>query len=151
MTATTRMKSVAILGLLTCVGMFFPQTTFAAGKCKVKTLDDSYAFTSDGYIAFGLAPPLQVGSFFPVAVVGTLKFQADGKVNRSVSINAGGLVGPVVDQGTYVLNDDCTFTVNHGNGEVWNLVPSHGDERLDVFIVSVPGATGVGRGVLNKQ
>jgi hypothetical protein len=29
----------------------------------------------------------------------------------------------VVDSGTYTRNSDCTFTVNHGNGEIWTVIP----------------------------
>ena len=58
---------------------------------------------------------------------------------------------PVIDSGTYVLNSDCTFTVTHGNGEVWTITPVKHGEELKLTITSLPGAVGVGAGTMIRE
>jgi uncharacterized protein (DUF2126 family) len=127
------------------------QSAHADDACTVRVLKTSYGFSSAGYIAFGGVPPLPIGSFSPIAVAGTIRFQANQTVSRSVIVNLAGQVFPVVDSGTYTLNSDCTFTVNHGNGEVWTLIPVNHAAQLEFFVVSIPGAVGVGTGTLKAQ
>jgi hypothetical protein len=119
--------------------------------CPIGLLKTSYGFSSTGYIAFGGVPPLPIGSFSPVAVAGTVRFRADHTVSRSVIVNVGGQVFPVVDSGTYTRNSDCTFTVNHGNGEVWTVIPVNHAAQLEFFVNSIPGGVGIGTGTLKAQ
>src|SRR6202047_2725214 len=119
--------------------------------CPFGVLKTSYGFSSTGYIAFGGVPPLPIGSFSPVAVAGTLKFRADHTGSRSVIVNVGGQVFPVLDSGTYIRNPDCTFTVNHGNGEVWTVIPVNHAAQLEFFVNSIPGGVGIGTGTLKAQ
>jgi hypothetical protein len=127
------------------------QSARADDGCTVRVLKTSYGFSVTAYIAFGGVPPLPIGSFSPIAVAGTIKFQPNHTVNRSVIVNVGGQIFPVVDSGTYTLNSDCTFTVNHGNGEVWTVIPVHHAAQLEFFVANVPGAVGVGGGTLKAQ
>lgn len=116
--------------------------------CSISTLKASYGFATTGFINFSSPGPSHVDDFFPVAVAGTVKFRSDGTVSRSVKVSLGGSIFPVIDSGTYTLNSDCTFTVNHGNGEVWILTPvKHGTELM--FFVNDAG--GVGAGTLVQQ
>jgi uncharacterized protein (DUF2126 family) len=127
------------------------QRARADDACAVRVLKMSYGFSTTAYIAFGGVPPLPIGSFSPVAVAGTVRFHADHTVSRSVTVNLGGQVFPVVDSGTYTLNSDCTFTVNHGNGEVWMVIPVNHAAQLEFFVVNVPGGVGIGTGTLKAQ
>jgi hypothetical protein len=120
-------------------------------SCPVGVLKTSYGFSSTGYIAFGGVPPLPIGSFSPVAVAGTVRFRADHTVSRSVTVNVGGQVFPVVDSGTYTRNSDCTFTVIHGNGEIWTVIPVNHAAQLEFFVNSIPGGVGIGTGTLKAQ
>jgi hypothetical protein len=126
-------------------------TAQAQDACPIGVLKTSYGFSSTGYIAFGGVPPLPIGSFSPVVVAGTVRFRADHTVSRSVSVNVGGQVFPVVDSGTYTRNSDCTFTVIHGNGEVWTVIPVNHAAQLEFFVNSVPGGVGIGTGTLKAQ
>jgi hypothetical protein len=127
------------------------QSAQGQAACSVGVLKTSYGFSSTGYIAFGGVPPLPIGSFSPVAVAGTVRFQADHTVSRSVTVNVGGQVFPVVDSGTYIQNPDCTFTVNHGNGEIWTVIPVNHAAQLEFFVNSIPGGVGIGTGTLKAQ
>jgi hypothetical protein len=127
------------------------QSAHADDACTVRVLKTSYGFSSTGYIAFGGVPPLPIGSFSPIAVAGAIKFHPNHTVSRSVIVNVGGQVFPVIDSGTYTLNSDCTFTVNHGNGEVWTVIPVHHAAQLEFFVVNVPDGVGIGTGTLKAQ
>jgi len=141
----TLMLAVALLVVISS------QSAQGDDACPVGVLKTSYGFSSTGYIAFGGVPPLPIGSFSPVAVAGTLKFRADHTVSRSVIVNVGGQVFPVLDSGTYIRNSDCTFTVNHGNGEVWTVIPVNHAAQLEFFVNSIPGGVGIGTGTLKAQ
>jgi hypothetical protein len=145
-------KSVATL-ILTVASLtsFALQSAQGQDACPVGALKTSYGFSSTGYIAFGGVPPLPIGSFSPVAVAGTVRFRVDHTVSRSVMVNVGGQVFPVVDSGTYIRNSDCTFTVSHGNGEVWTVIPVNHAAQLEFFVNSIPGGVGIGTGTLKAQ
>jgi hypothetical protein len=128
-----------------------PRSVQGQDACPVGVLKTSYGFSSTGYIAFDGVPPLPIGSFSPVAVAGTVRFRADHTVSRSVMVNVGGQVFPVVDSGTYTRNSDCTFTVSHGNGEVWTVIPVNHAAQLEFFVNSIPGGVGIGTGTLKAQ
>ena len=141
----TLMLAVALLVVISS------QSAQGDDACPVGVLKTSYGFSSTGYIAFGGVPPLPIGSFSPVAVAGTVRFRADHTVSRSVIVNVGGQVFPVLDSGTYIRNSDCTFTVNHGNGEVWTVIPVNHAAQLEFFVNSIPGGVGIGTGTLKAQ
>lgn len=105
-----------------------------------------------GYISFShSSPPLPIREFSPIAVSGTVTFGSAGTVSRSVNGNVGGAVFTVVDSGTYIQNSDCTFTVTHGNGEVWAITPVQRGEELEFFVSNVPGAVAVGAGTMTRK
>src|ERR1700688_1820763 len=141
----TPMLAVALLVLISS------QSAQGDDACPIQVLKTSYGFSSTGYIAFGGVPPLPIGSFSPVAVAGTVRFRADHTVSRSVIVNVGGQVFPVLDSGTYIRNSDCTFTVNHGNGEVWTVIPVNHAAQLEFFVNSIPGGVGIWTGTLKAQ
>jgi hypothetical protein len=136
------------VALLVTIGFTSAQ---AQDACSIGVLKTSYGFSSTGYIAFVGVPPLPIGSFSPVAVAGTVRFRVDHTVSRSVMVNVGGQVFPVVDSGTYTRNSDCTFTVNHGNGEVWTVIPVNHAAQLEFFVNSIPGGVVIGTGTLKAQ
>jgi hypothetical protein len=124
------------------------QAAHAEG-CKIRNFSGAYGVTINGYISFSTAtPPLLIGKFSPISVSGTVTFGTSGKVSRSVQGNVGGVVFPVVDSGSYVRNSDCTFTITHGNGEVWTATPVRHSEEIEFSVTSLPGAVGVGAGTM---
>ena len=121
-------------------------------SCKISALSGAYGLAINGYISFSSAvPPLLISKFSPISVSGTVRFANTGKMHRSVQVNVGGAVFPVVDAGTYVLNSDCTFTITHGNGEIWTVTPVKHDAELAFIVTSVPGAVGVGAGTMVRK
>ena len=127
------------------------QNAHASG-CKISTLAGAYGLAINGYISFSSSqPPLPINKFSPIAVSGTLRFAKTGTVHRSVQVNVGGAVFSVIDSGTYVQNSDCTFTITHGNGEIWTVTPVKHGEELDFSVTSVPGAAGVGAGTMVRK
>jgi hypothetical protein len=148
----TLSHSVLTLAVATAlIAVVCPQTRAADG-CKVPTLAAAYGLAINGFISFSTsAPPLLVGKFSPISVSGVLAFARNGTVNRSVQVNVGGAVFPVVDSGTYKRNPDCTFTVTHGNGEIWSVIPVKSGEELEFSVTSVPGAQGVGAGTMVRK
>jgi hypothetical protein len=150
----TKEKIRPIIALMFAVSLLVTiasQRAQGQDACPVAVLKTSYGFSSTGYIAFGGVPPLPIGSFSPVAVAGTVRFRGDHTVSRSVMVNVGGQLFPVVDSGTYTRNSDCTFTVNHGNGEIWTVIPVNHAAQLEFFVNSVPGGVGIGTGTLKAQ
>ena len=129
-----------------------PQTAHAASGCKIPALAGAYGLTINGFISSSsAAPPLPIREFSPISVSGTVTFTSSGTVNRSVQGNVGGAVFPVVDSGTYIRNSDCTFTITHGNGEVWTVTPVKHGEELEFSVTSLPGAVGVGAGTMVRK
>jgi len=146
-------RSAITLGVTALlIAIASPQSAFGEDSCKVRRLAGAYGLAIDGFISFSSsAPPLPIREFSPVAVSGTVSFTSAGAVNRSVQANIGGAVSPVIDSGTYVLNPDCTFTVTHGNGEVWTITPVKHGEELKFTVTSVPGAVAVGVGTMVRE
>ena len=149
--AKEQIRPIAILLLAVALLVITCRSAQGQDSCPIGVLKTSYGFSSTGYIAFGGVPPLPIGSFSPVAVAGTVRFPPDHTVNRSVIVNVGGQVFPVVDSGTYTRNSDCTFTVNHGNGEVWTVIPVNHAAQLEFFVNSIPGGVGMGTGIMRAQ
>jgi hypothetical protein len=143
------MKSITlILGLALITTLVRSPMVVAEDSCSISSLKATYGFATTGFINFSGPGPSRVGDFFPIAVAGTVKFQSDGQVSRSVKVSLGGTIFPVADSGNYSLNPDCTFTVYHGNGEVWIVTPVKHGAELE-FFVNDPG--GVGAGTLVQQ
>lgn len=148
----TLSQSALTLAVATAFIVVVCPQTHAADGCKVPTLAGAYGLAINGFISFSTSvPPLLVAKFSPISVSGTLAFARNGTVNRSVQVNVGGAVFPVIDSGTYKRNSDCTFTVTHGNGEIWTVIPVKNAEELDFSVTSVPGAQGVGAGTMVRQ
>jgi len=143
-----RIKTLSGTGLILMMVVVGSHTVMADTVCSLSKLNATYGFATTGFIAFNLPGPSRVGDFYPIAVAGTVKFSSDGQVSRSVNVSLGGTIFPVVDSGNYILNSDCTFTVNHGNGEVWIVTPVKHATELK-FFVNDPG--GVGAGTLVEQ
>ena len=133
------------------IAAIYPQSAHAEG-CKIPVLSGAYGLAINGYISFSTAtPPLPMGKFSPISVSGTVTFTSSGKVSRSVQGNVGGAVFPVVDSGSYIRNPDCTFTITHGNGEIWTATPVRHGEELEFSVTSLPGAVGVGAGTMVRK
>lgn len=141
-------RTLSGVGLTVILIVVGPRMVVAEDGCSISSLKATYGFATTGFINFSQSGPSRVGDFFPIAVAGTVKFQSDGQVSRSVHVSLGGAIFPVVDAGNYSLNSDCTFTVNHGNGEVWIVTPVKHGAELE-FFVNDPG--GVGAGTLAQQ
>lgn len=146
-------RSAITLALATTLtAVVCPQTAHAAGGCKIPVLVGAYGLAINGFISFSSsAPPVLIGEFSPISLSGTVTFASNGKVNRSVQGNVGGAVGSVVDSGTYIRNSDCTFTITHGNGEIWAVTPVKHGKELEFAVTSVPGAVGVGAGTMVRK
>jgi hypothetical protein len=118
---TSKFKSVAVLA----------ETT----GCVRTTLNGTYGFAFAGY--FGDSSP-----FTPVAGAGTFTFQTDGTVHRRANASFGGGLFSLDDGGTYVLNQDCSFSANVP-GETWDLIPVNEGKQLE-FFVNTPLRTAAG-------
>ena len=103
--------------------------------CRLTTLNGGYGFSFSGY--FGDSAP-----FTPVAAAGTFTFRPDGTVLRLANASFGGGLFTVNDSGTYVRNQDCSFSANVP-GETWNLIPVDEGKQLE-FFVNTPLRTAAG-------
>jgi hypothetical protein len=152
MARTLSQSAVSLVVAMALIATVCPQFAHAADGCKIPALAGAYGLAINGFISFSTStPPLPIGKFSPISVSGTLTFARTGTVHRSVQGNVGGSVGTVVDSGTYIRNSDCTFTVTHGNGEIWTVTPVKDAEELEFSILSVPGAVGVGAGTMVRK
>ena len=145
-------RSVITLSVSTVFMAVICLQTAHADGCKIPNLSGAYGLTINGYISFSTAaPPLPIRDFSPISVSGTVTFGRSGTVSRSVQGNVGGAVFPVVDSGSYVRNSDCSFTITHGNGEVWTATPVRHGEEIEFSVTSLPGAVGVGAGTMIRK
>lgn len=94
--------------------------------CRLTILNGTYGFPFSGY--FGDSSP-----FTPVAAAGTFTFRPDGTVLRRANGSFGGGLFTVNDSGTFVLNEDCSFSANLP-GETWDLIPVDEGKRLEFFV-----------------
>ena len=143
----------AVVVATALIAVVCPQTSHAADGCKIPALAGAYGLVINGFISFttSAAPPLPIGKFSPISLSGTLTFARNGTVHRSVQGNVGGLGGTVVDSGSYIRNPDCTFTITHGNGEIWTVTPvKHAEEHV-FSVTSEPGAVAVGAGTMVRK
>ena len=104
-------------------------------SCRLTTLNGTYGFPFAGY--FGDSSP-----FIPVAAAGTFTFRPDGTVRRRANASFGGGLFSINDTGTYVLNEDCSFSANVP-GETWDLIPVDEGKQLE-FFVNTPQRTAAG-------
>src|SRR5215469_4692853 len=80
---------------------------FAHAGCTASTIIGTYGFSEEGYgIETGKPNP----KFLPIALVGTFTFNADGTVNRALTISGAGGPASGADSGTYTVNADCSGT-----------------------------------------
>jgi len=116
--------------------------------CSAARLRGPYVFTANAFRSFQ-GPQLTYSAFSPVAVLGKYVFDGAGTVSRSVTVSFAGLPSfPVTDSGVYVVNADCSGSVNFpANSEMlnFNIVNSHSV----VISTTTPGE--VGAGTLEKQ
>lgn len=104
-------------------------------RCRLTILNGSYGFPFSGY--FGDSSP-----YIPVAGAGTFTFRPDGTVLRRANASFGGGLFTLNDSGTYVLNEDCSFSANVP-GETWDLIPVDEGKQLE-FFVNTPLRTAAG-------
>ena len=108
--------------------------------CRLPSLNGTYGFSFTGY--FGSSSP-----YIPVAAAGTFTFRPDGTVLRRANGSFGGGLFTVNDSGTYVLNEDCSFSArvnpNTNETEMWNLIPVDEGRQLE-FFVNTPLRTAAG-------
>ena len=111
-----------------------------ADGCQLTILNGTYGFPFAGY--FGNSSP-----WIPVAGAGTFTFRPDGTVRRRANGSFGGGLFTVNDSGTYVLNEDCSFSAtvspNTNQTETWDLIPVDEGKQLE-FFVNTPLRTAAG-------
>jgi hypothetical protein len=103
-----------------------PEVFAQSNGCQLKSLSGIYGFPFNGF--FGDSSP-----YIPVAGAGTFTFRPDGTVARRANASFGGSLFSLNDGGTYVLNEDCSFTANVP-GETWDLIPVAEGKQLEFFI-----------------
>lgn len=103
-----------------------PEVLAESNGCQLNSLSGVYGVPFLGY--FGDSSP-----FIPVAAAGTFTFRSDGTVHRHFHASFGGSLFPIDDDGTYVRNEDCSFTANVP-GETWDLIPVAEGKQLEFFI-----------------
>jgi len=59
-------------------------TVFARAACPITSLNSAYGFAFEGYAASGLPAAVKVNTFIPVAAAGTITFQSNGNLTRSI-------------------------------------------------------------------
>lgn len=123
-------------------------------QCSLASLRGPYIFTSSGSVTFQPPaqfpnPPLMEDAFVPVSALGTLRFNGEGVVTRSMSsVDFGGFVFPYFDTGSYSVQADCTASV---------FFPSDQESFSMIFVDSktvllqVQTAGAVSEGSLVKQ
>jgi hypothetical protein len=81
--------------------------------------------------------------FFPVSAVGTWVFDGKGEVTRSLSLSFDGFPLPYPDQGSYLVNSDCSlFAYFSSDNEPFQLNAINA--RTVVVGVVAPGRAGAG-------
>jgi len=118
---------------------------FAHAGCTASTITGTYGFSEEGYgIETGKPNP----KFLPIALVGTFTFNADGTVNRALTISGAGGPASGADSGTYTVNADCSGTALFPNSpigvEPFNLTIVGGGNAIH-FINMVTGVVLAGR------
>jgi hypothetical protein len=112
-----------------------PEVFAESNGCQMKSLSGVYGVPFLGY--FGDSSP-----YIPVAGAGTFTFRSDGTVHRRFNASFGGGLFSIDDDGTYVLNADCSFAANVP-GETWDLIPVAEGRQLE-FFVNTPLRTAAG-------
>ena len=120
-------------------------------NCRTETFFGSYIFNGNGFGTYQPAPPpypYSMDAFFPVSAVGTWVFDGKGGITRSLSLSFDGYILPYVDQGSYLVNSDCTLSAYFSSdNEPFQLVAINA--RMLVEGVVAPGR--LGAGTLVKQ
>lgn len=113
-----------------------PEVFAQSNGCQMKSLSGAYGVPFLGYFGDGSSP------YIPVAGAGTFAFRSDGTVHRHFNASFGGALFSIDDDGTYLLNQDCSFAANVP-GETWDLVPVAEGKQLE-FFVNTPLRTAAG-------
>ena len=106
-------------------------------ECRLTILNGTYGFPYSGY--YGDSAP-----FTPVAAAGTLAFRPDGTVLERANASFGGGLFTINNYlGSYVLNEDCSFSASLYGSETWDLIPVDEGKQLE-FFVNTPLRTAAG-------
>ena len=114
----------------------------ANASCNNSSWQGAYVVVLNGFRTFE-QPPQLIGAFSPVAIVGTFTFDGAGAVQRSITVNSGGLNFSIVDSGTYTANADCSGTASFSDfGEAFSLAAVDSDTIS--LVTATPGESGAG-------
>lgn len=127
------LTGLALVGAALIVGPITrskPEVYAESNGCQMTSLNGVYGVPFFGY--FGDSSP-----YIPVAGAGTFTFRSDGTVHRRFNASFGGGLFSIDDDGTYVLNQDCSFSANVGRGtsaETWDFIPVAEGKQLEFFV-----------------
>jgi hypothetical protein len=138
----------------TVVGVLFlfvglPPQAKSACTNPNSILNGTYGWLAeDGLVAQGNSTSPKIGDFVPLVQVGNKTFDGNGNFSGAHDTNAGGLLIPHVDSGTYSVNSDCiTGTISFSTGVAFtaNIVITSGGQEIK-FVSATTG--GVNSGTL---
>jgi hypothetical protein len=115
-------------------------------NCRTETFFGTYVFNGNGFGTYQPAPPpypYSMDVFFPVSVVGTWVFDGKGKVTRSLSLSFDGFPLPYPDQGSYLVNSDCSLSAYFSSDNEPFQLNAINARTLVVGVVA-PGRAGAG-------
>jgi hypothetical protein len=126
-------KAFAAASALFALGMALPGLALADkdGKepeCSLRTLHGAYLFAATGFT-------IPAGVALPKAIVERIDFRGDGTLHVTAatrSIN-GVVARSQPGDGTYVLNDDCTGTLQFINGPGFDIFASPKGDDLTMI------------------
>jgi hypothetical protein len=117
--------ALVALGILTAPGLALADNE----KCKANDIAGTYGLSATGTVLAANTRGLPVG---PVIATGVMTFDKDGRFHgeEMISFN-GSIVSGVPFEGTYVLNPDCTFTLDvPGFFQNFGVLVAGGSEML---------------------
>jgi hypothetical protein len=98
--------ALAALGLLTAPGL----TLADNGTCSSDSIVGTYGFSGSGTVLSSNTLGLPEGS---AVATGLMTFEKDGRIHGTEMISFNGVIASgVTFTGTYVLNPDCTLTLD---------------------------------------
>lgn len=148
-----RKRAKAFATALCVLGMSAPLLAPAQTlPCRAERLNGLYVFTATGYTRANLDSP-----WVPKAIVQFIRMNGDGTTTTPwVTVaNPVGNTGLVLDRvgtsGVYSINDDCTGSVNYGDGVVHRIFATPlGNEFWLIQMSGLGGSLNVFQGHAKK-
>lgn len=108
-----------------------------AQSCSADTLKGGYGLTFQG---FGTRAPVPapIGAFILAAGVGVVNFDGVGSLTLVETTSFGGHIAPISTTGTYMVNADCTGSLDAPGAATWNFVIVQEGKRM-MAINTIPG------------